>query len=62
MIEEPVEYLTPKETDCQIFVLNLTDVCNNQSSLSFKHYYGERGIFKVVQPIWNTAQKTEVII
>ncbi|XP_015364069.1 PREDICTED: tectonic-3 [Diuraphis noxia] len=60
-IEQPVEYLKSKETNCKTFVPNLTDVCNNHSSLSFKFYYGERGLFKVVQPIYNSAHKTEKI-
>jgi len=61
-VEQPVEYLKTKETNCKTFVPNLTDVCNNNSSLSFKYYYGERGLFKVVQPIYNSIHKTEVKI
>jgi len=61
-VEQPVEYLKTKETNCKTFVPNLRDVCNNKSSLSFKYYYGERGLFKVVQPIYNSVHKTEVKI
>lgn len=61
-VEEPVEYLQSKETVCQMFIQNLTEVCNNDSSLSFKHYFGEKGLFKVVQPIYSSVKKTEVII
>ncbi|XP_022164991.1 tectonic-3 [Myzus persicae] len=60
-IEQPVEYLKTKETNCKTFVPNLTDICNNNSSFSYKFYYGERGLFKVVQPIYNSVQKTEKI-
>ncbi|XP_026810080.1 tectonic-3-like [Rhopalosiphum maidis] len=60
-VEQPVEYLKAKETNCKTFVSNLTEVCNNHSSLSFKFYYDERRLFKVVQPIYNNVQKTEKI-
>lgn len=59
-VEEPIEYLVPKETNCQTFISNLKTTCNNESSLNFKHYYGEKGFFKVVQPIYNTIHKNEV--
>jgi len=59
-VEQPIEYLKTKETNCKMFVPNLTDICNINSSLSFKYYFGERGLFKVVQPIYNNVHKTEV--
>uniref|UniRef100_A0A2H8TLN8 Tectonic-3 n=1 Tax=Melanaphis sacchari TaxID=742174 RepID=A0A2H8TLN8_9HEMI len=58
-VEQPVEYLKTKETNCKTFVSNLTEICNNYSSLSFKFYYDEKGLFKVVQPIYNSVHKTE---
>lgn len=55
-----MEYLLSKDTNCQTFILNLTHVCNNDSTLSFKHYYDEMGVFKVAQSIYSAAQKIEV--
>ncbi|VVC40303.1 Domain of unknown function DUF1619 [Cinara cedri] len=60
-VEQPVEYLMSKETRCQMFVSNLMDACNGNSSLSFKRYYGKNGLFKVVQPIYSNIHKTEKI-
>ncbi|KAF0764953.1 tectonic-3, partial [Aphis craccivora] len=60
-VEQPVEYLKTKKTNCKTFVPNLTEICNNYSSLSFKFYYDERSLFKVVQPIYSSVHKTEKI-
>lgn len=60
-VEQPVEYLVATNTSCQRFVPILKDVCNNDSSLGFKRYFSEKGLFKVVRPNYSSTQKTEVI-
>ncbi|XP_050438993.1 tectonic-1 isoform X2 [Adelges cooleyi] len=59
-IQEPVEYLVNKETTCEVYIQNLTEMCKNNSELSYKRFYHDRE-FRVVQTTYNQSSKTEVI-
>ncbi|XP_050438994.1 tectonic-3 isoform X3 [Adelges cooleyi] len=59
-IQEPVEYLVNKETTCEVYIQNLTEMCKNNSELSYKRFYHDRE-FRVVQTTYNQSSKTEKV-